>query len=499
MCYGDSQRATRIRVAPVKKQQSSGVAQATPAKPLGNGRVRAVSLASEPICSGNAAALFYPLDVSYSLVDFFGDGPSGSGPATSSNQENDDDSATVPLPFVFNLYGVDYTACYVNNNGNISFTSSYSTYTAAGFPVDDYPMIAAFWGDVDTRGGLGSVRMKFLDSNSDGSEDTLIVTWDNVGYYSYQGDKRNTFQIAISDGTNPQMGGNNVLFSYDNMCWTTGGASGGSDGFGGSPATVGANRGNGVDYFLIGRFNQPGGAYDGPYDANDGIDYLDYKLFLFNTDTSEPAPNIPPIASDFPAGNAISVNAGDTLALTVNFLSPELGQTTTVGVEDLSGAVTAGLNLVATPGNVASVALSWTPDVADAGIYELKFTATDDAAPAGVTIVTLTIEVVGCTAPVSLCTPSNKVSNITRYYRALTGTSDCYPCDALRFFVGDTATPNFVAGPFACEDVVRISRGAAARVLPGKFGVAGIITVVGQATVWAVDPDDRVGAPVVCP
>ncbi len=104
-----------------------------------------------------------------------------------------------------------------------------------------------------------------------------------------------------------------------------------------------------------------------------------------------------------------------------------------------------------------------------------------------------------CTAPVAICTPSTKVSNSSRYYRALTGTSDCYPCSALTFYVGDTATPAFVAGPFACEDVVRVSKATVATVKPGKYGTAAIITVRGSATVWAVDPDGRVGAVVVCP
>ena len=42
--------------------------------------------------------------------------------------------------------------------------------------------------------------------------------------------------------------------------------------FGGTPATVGANQGNGTDFFLVGRFDQAGNAYDGPGGANDGVD-----------------------------------------------------------------------------------------------------------------------------------------------------------------------------------------------------------------------------------
>jgi hypothetical protein len=70
---------------------------------------------------GNAMNLLFPLDGTYVLVDFFGDGASGNRPATGPDQANDDDSATVPLPFSFNLYGDLFTTAYVNNNGNISF------------------------------------------------------------------------------------------------------------------------------------------------------------------------------------------------------------------------------------------------------------------------------------------------------------------------------------------------------------------------------------------
>jgi hypothetical protein len=56
-----------------------------------------------------------------------------------------------------------------------------------------------------------------------------------------------------------------------------------------------------------------------------------------------------------------------------------------------------------------------------------------------------------------------------------------------------------VAGPFKDEDVVRISKAATPTYKPGTSGVAAIITVKGQARLWAVDPNGGVGTPVVCP
>ncbi|MHC4610851.1 MAG: nidogen-like domain-containing protein, partial [Planctomycetota bacterium] len=348
-------------------------------------------------CLGDATNLLFPLDGTYALVDFFGDGCTGSGCAQGPDQHNDDDSATVPLGFNFDLYGTAHSTAFVNNNGNISFGTFFSTFSSEAFPVSGFPMVAPFWGDVDTGNPgnfVGDVWMKLVDGDGSGGDDTLIVTWDNVGYYNENGDLLNTFQVAISDGTNPDMGlGNNVCFSYDNMCWTTGDASGGSGGFGGTPATVGANEGNGVDFFQIGRFDHAGTDYDGPFGNADGVSFLDSTATCFNAASGDS--NIAPIPQGFPAGNTVEVDASSaqSLGLTVQFLSPEQEQTTTVTIEDADGAQSAGLVISNTPGNVAVVQLGWEPECGDTGTYVLDFTATDDFDPAGVTNISLTINV----------------------------------------------------------------------------------------------------------
>jgi len=190
---------------------------------------------------------------------------------------NDDDSfGPFTLPFTFCFYGDDYTSFYINNNGNVSFTTPYSEYSPTGFPSTDYIMLAPFWGDVDTRGGLGGVFYK-IESNR------VIVIWNEVGYFYFNGDKRNTFELIFTDGEDPLIGiDNNVAFSYTTMQWTTGDASGPGGGFGGYPATVGVNKGDGVKYTLVGLFDQPGTAYDGPGGANDGVGYLEGKYYEFD-------------------------------------------------------------------------------------------------------------------------------------------------------------------------------------------------------------------------
>ena len=72
---------------------------------------------------------------------------------------------------------------------------------------------------------------------------TVIVTTITMAMYF----QTNTFQcILATNGTQSY-----VLFFYADgeMQWTTGDASGGTAGLGGTPAQVGFNAGNGVNYY----------------------------------------------------------------------------------------------------------------------------------------------------------------------------------------------------------------------------------------------------------
>jgi hypothetical protein len=94
-----------------------------------------------------------------------------------------------------------------------------------------------------------------------------------------------------------------------------------------------------------------------------------------------------------------------------------------------------------------------------------------------------------CAPPQVNSVPTNKCSNLARYYRELTASSDCFGRMQLKIWVGDTGTPGFKAGPFKYGDVVRISKASTASSRPGTTTcVAAIITVKGQALVWAEDP-----------
>lgn len=324
-----------------------------------------------------AGTLCMPLDGTWSVVEF----DQGDPPCY---QNDDGSSSVISLGFTFDLFGTGQTEIYINNNGNVSFGGPYWSYSPEGFPIADYPMVAPFWGDVDTRSmedGAGVVWMK------QGTH-YLAVTWDHVGYYSQNTELQSTFQLVISDGTYEPMGlGNNVCFCFGDMQWTTGDASDGVNGFGGYPATVGVNKGNGTDYFLIGRFDHPGSDYDGPGGNVDGVDYLDSQVFCFNVGAET---NQPPVGIGFPLGDLIQMCMGQTLEITVGFIGPEAEQTVHTDVDD---GELPNFSYTSTDGNPSTVEIIFSPEPGQEGQHVIHFTATDNYDPPGVTDRYLTIDV----------------------------------------------------------------------------------------------------------
>ncbi|MCC7050118.1 MAG: VCBS domain-containing protein [Alphaproteobacteria bacterium] len=162
-----------------------------------------------------------------------------------------------------NFFGTTYNALFVNNNGNITFTGPLNTFTpsqiGAGFNA---PIIAPFWADVDTRGtdnvpptpGGNSTGSDNVYYDLDAANHVFTVTWDDVGYFSGATDKVNAFQLQLIDRGD---GNFDIVFRYESINWTTGNASGGSGGLGGSPARGGYTAGDGTHYFeLPGSGNQ---------------------------------------------------------------------------------------------------------------------------------------------------------------------------------------------------------------------------------------------------
>ncbi|MGB0423384.1 MAG: nidogen-like domain-containing protein [Flavobacteriales bacterium] len=293
---------------------------------------------------------------------------------------NDDSStAQINLGWDFDLYGDVYSSVFVNNNGNITFNGAVSSFSASGFPFGT-PMIAPFWGDVDTR-GTGEVW--YFNTGS-----ALIVSYFEVGYYNSQSDKTNNFQVVITNGSDPLLDpGFNVAFYYGDMQWTTGSASQGVGGFGGIPATVGVNSGNNVDFIQIGRFDEPGNAYDGPGGEPDGVDWLDSQCFQFNVGDGG---NIQPLVQEFDL--SLEYCEGESASADYSFIGPEVNQTVTVSVEDNgNGGFAFDSN---TAGNPSASTLSFSG--LSEGTYTYQVIGTDDGDPVRSNILTVTVEVTDC-------------------------------------------------------------------------------------------------------
>lgn len=295
-----------------------------------------------------------------------------------------DDSSTeaIPLPFTFDFYGSPQTEFYINNNGNISFGESYSTFSSTGFPINEFPMFAAFWADVDTRPAASGKVYYRVEANR------VVVTWHKVGYYSNHTNLQNTFQIIFSDSTDPLIGiGNNIAFSYADMQWTTGDASGGSGGFGGVPATVGLNKGNGIEYALIGRFDHAGTDYNGPGGSPSGVSYLDNQLFVFSAQGMALAPFFTGIP-----GSVVNMRVGDRRTLIIAANSANLESYVEAFVNhDLPS----GVSYTISPGNPCQIQIDIEARLDNRGTHTIQLEALDNNDPPQSTSTSISVNISG--------------------------------------------------------------------------------------------------------
>ncbi len=180
-------------------------------------------------------------------------------------RNNNGSFGPIALPFTFDLYGTGYTSVWINTNGNLTFTGPFGNFDPTDMPAP-IPMVAVFWAsDIDNQClGAGAGWYYKVESTR------LLVLWENVGRSPQDCSLQNTFEIIIGTYTDPVIGaGSNVKLAYGDMQW----GSSSFDGFSGTPATVGMSRGN--DFEQVGRFNPNTNAYDGPFGAVDGVNYLD--------------------------------------------------------------------------------------------------------------------------------------------------------------------------------------------------------------------------------
>ena len=308
------------------------------------------------------------------------------------------------LDFEFCHFGINYDQFYINMKGNITFDNFNTSFVPAGFPSDDFAMIAGYWADIDLQcAGCGTVYYWTTPT-------AAYITYLDVGYYNQHGDLNNTFQIVITDQSDDVVGlGNNVGLFYQDMQWAAGDWNGGNNGFGGDAAgTVGANRNDGVNFIQFGRFLDDSNDYDGPFGAVDGIDWLDDKSFVFNICSTED--NLPPIAGNSDACDTLFICQNDTYEFDLSFIGPEPGQTVTIEVDDSEGD-----GWVVTSNGDGFMTGYFEGGAGNVGEHTLVFTATDNGSPAAQSVVIYNIVVQDITLPELTVTGLGYIDDVIPY------------------------------------------------------------------------------------
>lgn len=200
----------------------------------------------------------------------------------------------VEIGFPFQFYGRDHSSIWVCANGTLSFCQPTLADIGNPMPALGRPLLAPFWAaaapqDCDLTPGAGRVWIR-------NDKNRLVVVWDHVGYAGMDTPgntaRSNTFQVILSDATDPIVGvGSNVLFAYGDMGWTGADTTGGTDGFGGAPAYAGIDAGDGILGELIGRFRHDNSIFTTP-ETDSGAHWLDGQIMTFDTRT--------PTAGDIP-------------------------------------------------------------------------------------------------------------------------------------------------------------------------------------------------------
>src|SRR4051812_35985509 len=160
----------------------------------------------------------------------------------------DDKSVFVPLGFAgpVNAFGNAYTGLNVNNNGNVTFGGSFSSFKPGPLANLTRPMLAPFFADVDTL--FGGTPVTYGTATVDGHA-AFGVDWVNVDYFPSASThtNRNSFQLVLIDRSDVAPGAFDVEFNYDVIRWEAGTLSGGdANGLGGQTARAGFTAGTGA-------------------------------------------------------------------------------------------------------------------------------------------------------------------------------------------------------------------------------------------------------------
>jgi hypothetical protein len=157
---------------------------------------------------------------------------------------NDDGSTgLVPIGFTANFFSTNYSALFINNNGNLTFDAPLAQFTPFPLTTTRRVIIAPFFADVDTR--VGNV-LTYGPGTVNGRR-AFGATWPGVGCFSTNVSVLNFFQVLLTDRSDSAPGDFDIEFNYDSIQWETGQASGGNTICqGGASVRVGFSNGTGA-------------------------------------------------------------------------------------------------------------------------------------------------------------------------------------------------------------------------------------------------------------
>lgn len=290
-------------------------------------------------------------------------------------------SAPIDLPFDFHFFGQTYNQVILTTEGTIVMgNTGYIDFLPSAFPnplssetTQQYNHICGFWSDFDFNFG-GDLYYKVTN-------EALYVNYIDVGTWSLDSSKKNSFQMIIAANGNNIIGnGNNVQFYYKDMNWVNSLISGASGGLAADAnlAIVGADKESGPEHFAFGRFNFSSDQYNGPYgiadNQQDGVKWLEGRNIEFNTATS--SSNMPPaIAANFCPSLKL---CGDYIPMDIHIISSESSQNIGISVSGLPLGMT-----YSTVNYTSALGINFTIDfeIIAPGNYQIELVATDNGTP----------------------------------------------------------------------------------------------------------------------
>jgi len=162
----------------------------------------------------------------------FAEGPNAiltpTGYNVSAIPRGDDNTVqVVDLPFTMNWGGTTYDQIHINQNGIVTYGSSYTAYTpTTALNRLRRDAMAVFWADVDTRVGGQSTYSDTANPPLVDGRPAFFVNWIQTGYYNQHATPYNSFQLVLVDRSDTGAGNFDFMFNYDRIQWDVGDASG---------------------------------------------------------------------------------------------------------------------------------------------------------------------------------------------------------------------------------------------------------------------------------